>query len=449
MKKISRSILVALLAAFLMTSCIQSDRPNATGKGNLRAINAVVDSPEIGFLIEERLQGAPNYINYKETVTRQIDDFSYRIHFDALLAGATERTRIANRTIKVEANTAYIFALTGTMNSPGIKTVEFPERQWTGTESVFEGRMLHLARTVGDLDAYYAAPGTAPVLGEARATLAYGEISPPFEAAAGDYELILTTRDNPGDILYRSRTLTQAGATSLIYGIYDPDPSITGSLSVRVMGAGGSSAELADQDSPPTIRLLHAAFSTGNVDLYANDDFTTPLVTDLGFAEISADTDFEGTNVPIAITPTGNTGVLLLEDTLSVVDGFRNSAFLVGTPATRDLIIFPDNRRPVATTGRFRLMHLAANVPSVDLYVYLPTEDINDVFPRFFGLAFKATTAYGPLAAGSYQVAITLPGEKAIIGGPVTLDIALGDIAEMAILDTVDPNLFDLIVYGD
>ncbi len=446
MLKASVSLLLAALAAIGLGACTETSRPEASGKGNLRGINAIISAPDVIFLIEERALAG---LEYKGGSSSRFDNLPYNINFDVVLAGDTTRTRIATEAVNVVANNEYVFALTGELASPDVLRFEYPERQWSSGETVFEIRTLHLAETGAALDVYFAAPDTVPVIAERRATLAFGELSAAFEVPAGDYEFVLTTQDAPNDIRYRSRPVSQTGGTSLVYSIFDADPSITGNLSVRVMGAGGASTELADDNIPPTVRLMHASIATGNVDLYANDDFTAPLVGDVAYGELTADLDFGLTAVPLTFTPAGDTGVLLLEDVLTVLPGSRNSLFLIGAAGELDIIAFQEERRPIETTGRFRLVHLADNVALVDLYIFDATEVIPDVFPRFFSLPFRATTGYANLDAGSYQIAITLPGEKDIIGGPLTLDLALGDIAELALLDTPDPNVFDLIVYDN
>jgi hypothetical protein len=446
MLKASVSLLLAALAAIGLGACTETSLPEASGKGNLRAINAIISSPEVVFLIEERALAG---LGYKGGSSSRFDNLSYNVNFDVVLAGDTTRTRIATEAVDVVANNEYVFVLTGDLAAPDVLRVSYPERQWTSGATVFEARAFHLAATATELDVYFAAPDTVPVIGERRATLAFGDLSTAFEAPAGDYELVVTTNDDPNDILYRSRPVTQSGGTSLIFSIFDPDPSITGNLSVRVMGAGSASAELADDNIPPTVRLMHASIATGNVDLYANDDFTVPLVGNLGYGEITADFDFGLTTVPLTFTPAGDTGVLLLEEDLAVLPGTRSSMFLIGAAGELNIAAFQDERRPIETTGRFRLVHLADNVATVDVYIVEPGVGIDDRFPRFFSLPFRATTGYTNLDEGSYQFAITRPGEKVIIGGPLTLDVALGDISELALLDTPDPNILDLIVYDN
>jgi Domain of unknown function (DUF4397) len=446
MSNLSRSLILAARAALSLGACTETNLPVATGKGNLRGINAIISAPDVLFLVEERALGG---LSYKGGTSTRFDNLSYNVNFDVVFPGDAARTRIATDFVEVVANTEYIFALTGALATPTLIRVEYPERQWSASETVFEARAFNLAATAAQLDVYFAAPDTVPVIGDRRTTIAFGELSPAFESASGNYELVLTTHDDPDDILYRSRAITQAGATSVIYSIFDPDPSITGNLSVRVMGSGSGSAELADDNIPPTVRLMHASIATGNVDLYADDDFTTPLLTDVGFRELTPEIDFALTTVPLTFTPTGNTGVLLLEDNLTVLPGTRNTVFLISDNAVLDIIAFPDDPRPIETTGRLRFVHLADNVAVVDLYIFPTGEEIEDNIPRFFSLPFRATTGYANFAEGSYQVAITLPASKAIIGGPLTLDLSLGEVVELAIHDTPDPNVFDVVIYDN
>ena len=439
---------VALSGLLAISGCEESQFPVATGKGSLRGINAIISAPEVRYMIEEST-AARVPLGFKDTTTFRFDDLSYAVNFDVQLAGDVTLTRIATASVDVVANTAYVFALTGTLASPVVLQLEYPERQWTGNETVFEGRALHLSTTAGELDVYYAAPGTAPVLGNARATISYGEISPAFEPTAGDYELILTTLGDPTDVLYRSRTITQSAATSVIYSVFDPDPSITVNLSVRVMATTGGGSELADADSPPEIRVMHAAFGTGNTDVYIDDDFTAPFVSDLAFGEVSPYLGFTTDDTPMTFTPTGDPGVLLLEDSLTVFPGTLDTVFLVGDPAELDIIAIQNNPRPIETIGRIRLVNLAANSDLFDIYIHGAGDLLPEIFPSFINLPFRSTTGYLNRDDDSYVITVTEAGEKVAVAPPLSLDLALGDVVDLAILDTADPIVFDLVIYGN
>ena len=75
--------------------------PEATGKGSIRAINAIPTSPDVSFLIEERrissvvYQGATSRVSY--------DDLNYTFNFEVLYAGETSLRRIASRNIDIVA----------------------------------------------------------------------------------------------------------------------------------------------------------------------------------------------------------------------------------------------------------------------------------------------------------------------------------------------------------
>ena len=54
-------------------------------------------------------------------------------------------------------------------------------------------------------------------------------------------------------------------------------------------------------------------------------------------------------------------------------------------------------------------------------------------------------TLNAPLGAGSYDVYLTEFNDKTVLAGPYRLDLALGDIVDMAAVDTVDPAVLDIL----
>ena len=49
------------------------------------------------------------------------------------------------------------------------------------------------------------------------------------------------------------------------------------------------------------------------------------------------------------------------------------------------------------------------------------------------------------LDEGSYDIYVTVQGEKTVLTGPVALDLALGDVFDMIIYENADPNVVDLL----
>ena len=167
-------LLLASVSTLLLGACTSdSALPNPTGKGAIRAINAIKGSPEVGFLIEERALGG---IRYKESSTpAEYDDFSYNFSFEVAFPGDISFTRVATENLKVEPNGDHILLLTGDINAPTVTVWNSTIRTFEGTETVFEARFAHANAALGDIDVYFDAPGTVPGTNPPAATLSLGD----------------------------------------------------------------------------------------------------------------------------------------------------------------------------------------------------------------------------------------------------------------------------------
>ena len=312
--------LVAILAVVIaVSSCAESTRAVATGKGNIRGINAIVTAPDIGFLIEER--GLGN-VSFKGTSGfSPFDDLTYNFNFDLLLPGELRATRLATEFIDVLADHEYTVVLTGTIANPSSFFWEDPVREWADTETVFELIFTHVASSIGELDIYFAAPGTVPVLGQSVGSLTSGNRLQGLDFEEGQYELILTPKDDPATMLYQSVPLTASPQTRVTIAIFDQDPSVTGNIAVNFIGEGGASSVLADINFPPQVRTLHAAFATANFDGYFNSDFTNLIYADIAFQELSPYVDVAAVTTPLTLTPVGNSGATIHEGDVIVSAG--------------------------------------------------------------------------------------------------------------------------------
>ncbi len=100
-------VVLAFAATLMISGCGgESSLPKATGKANLRAINAIPTSSEINFLIEERSLGTAGYQN--STTPAPFDDLNYTFNFEAFYAGETSSRRFASENIDVVANQDYM-----------------------------------------------------------------------------------------------------------------------------------------------------------------------------------------------------------------------------------------------------------------------------------------------------------------------------------------------------
>jgi hypothetical protein len=439
MTRISQ-VLVALIAALAIGACgSESSRPVATGKGSIRMINAIPTSPEIGFLIEERtLDG----VAYKTNSSpRDWDDLEYTFNFEVSPPFDAERTRIASQFLDVTRDIEYTFLVRGSLDAATVDVWQIPERSFDGTETIFEMRIGHAADALGSVDVYLGPEGVDPVLGEQVATLAPGEISPPSDVEEDVYVLTITSAGNPADIVYQSVSTQIIASQSVIVTVFEGDANDTAPVTVRLFNQLGSSSRVTDARFPPTTRFVHATMDLGTSDIYDDTGLQNRIVADLAFGDVTGDIELAVGEVPITATAPGNVGAILLEDTLTTFAGSRLNYYftvlsdeIVGTQVLVD-------RRSVETSARLTFFHSAINHEFVDLYVVDAGTTIDDAFPRQVALNYGAQTAPVALNAGSYDVYITTIAEKTILAGPVSLEVALGDVFEAVLLDSVDPSL--------
>lgn len=439
-----RPILLSLAACLLAAGCADSSLEEATGKADLSAINASVSAPEIQFFLEERNLG--NVAFKASTPAQEFDDLNYTVNFDVQVPGETERRRLVSMDVDVQPDRNYVFVFTGSVGNPGMLLWDTAERQWEGNETVFEMGFAHLSPAAGAVDVYFAAPGTAPAAGNAVGTLANGERLDAADFPEGDYVLILTPAGDPQTTLYMSGTRTYNAATTDTLVLFDTDPSTTGDLNVRLVSNTGAATELPDPRFPPEVRVLHATFGLGNIDIAEDGDFNPPLIADLAFGELTPDTVVAAGAVDYTVTAAGNMGAILAEEELTNLAGGHFNRTLVGPVDEPVFASSASGRRPFSTSARLAFTHAASNFETVDIYLLQAGESVADNNPSSINIPFKFTSGLSSLVAGDYEMSLTPNGEKTLIAGPIAIDLANGDVVDIYVLDTVDPNVADVRV---
>lgn len=436
---------IALLsAAVLLSACTgESAFPEATGKGSVRAINAIEASPEISFLIEERLIGGVGYASVIQG--QQWDDLEYTFNIEVRLAGDTQRTRVASQIIDVVADTEYTLLISGSLANPDITVWEAPLRTFDASDTDLELRFAHASESLGSVDVYVAAPGTMPVLGQEVGTLSFGEMLPAANYAGGDYEVILTDNGDPTTIRFTSSTLTLNNGTGLLMTFFDGNENVIGPIAVNAFNNAGMSNTVPDVNFLPTARFIHASMDLATSDIYLDEMLTNLILMDHAFGDISGDLPVPDGSQTLRYTPTGSTASILLEDTATFFGGAILDIIAVGqTDALSTLVRAPD-RASVSTLVKFSLLHTANNHPVVDVYIVEADSDITEQFPVFAGVSPNIATASTNLAAGSQDLYVTVSNEKTVIAGPIRMDTVNGDIVDVLVLDTVDPATADVV----
>ena len=443
------TILLAVGVVGLLGACdTQTSLPEATGKGSVRAFNAIKTAPEVTFKIEERTLGAASY--RQTTTVSPYDDLDYTFNFDVLFQGDGFLTRVASQFLDVEKDIDYVLVLTGAVSNASVLVWETVGRGFDGSETIFETRFAHTSASLGTVDYYFAAAGVAPVLGEQVGTLSFGDIVPGADYEAGEYVLTITADGDPGNILFQSNAGTFAAASQYIISTLDGDantlaPFIARAIPVGI-NAGGVTVNLTDMNFPATVEFIHGSLDLGTVDIYEDDLLTSRVVAGQAYKDVSAEINLPATQATYFYTPADSTGAVLLEGTLNFSSGLRGRAITFGEAAAVVLNVYAPDRRSVETHAKLQLYNAVFNFAFTDIYIVEADTTIEGRFPILAGISRGIAAQTIPLQAGSYDIYVTESTVTDAASAPVRIDVARGDVVGGVIFDTVDPTVAELLL---
>lgn len=439
--RITRLAALLVAATLGLYACSDTNLPEATGKGTVRGINAVVGLADVTFLIEEFSLGSLAYKT--STASAPYDDLSYIFNFDLPVPNESAR-RIVSRSLDLVADTDYTFVLAGTVGAEQVFLWERPEREWSGDETVFEVSVGHANPSAGAVDVYLLPDGTAPVAGNQVGTLSFGENLDVREFDAGDYDVVLTAVGDPATIVYQGRTATIAAADTYNLVVFDTDPGITAPVSVRLFNSAGNSIEIQDERFPATVQFINTSLAAGTIDVIIDGDFTSPAVSGLAPGGVSADVEVPTTGT-YQYVATGTTTAILEQET-SVVIGTRSVLLLTGDAAAPGTLQLSALRRGFSTAARLRLINAITDPDQVNFYFLTPGNEVTeDTVPSAGGVGLQFNSAISRVP-GDIEITVTATETGATLVDSVPVTLAANSVVDIIALDTADPNVKELLL---
>lgn len=447
-------ILFCAIGALALAGCSGGSQfPEPTGKGTYRGINAVADSPALEFRVENA--GIVTRSPFIDTVGfrsvsagQQIDDFEYEFNFDYRFPSEDTPRRLASLRQKIDADQDYTFVLTGSMANPSVSVLASAEREFDEADTVFEARFAHLAASLGRVDVYFAAPGTAPVLGNARGTLDFGDILDPQDLPEGQFELIVTAENDPATILYQSISATYAARIRLIVSLFDGTVDDTAPLTARALPASSGAPLLTIPDARfgSTVRFVQASRDVTTADIYDDDMLTNRVIADLEYQDVTDEIPLATGETTFTYTAAGNPGVVQLEPAVTAGTGNRYTLYSIGAGDNVSNIFTVDARRPVPVFAQFNLLNSDVSRPE-GLLVYLlePGGSIDDGTRPFFS-EFGNFTGLLSIVPGDYDVVVTANDaeNQTQLAPTIPLTLSEGDVVRLIAFETADPNVVDI-----
>ena len=441
-------LLIACLSALIVTACTsESALPTPSGKGSIRALNAIPASPDIRVLIEERLIGTLGY--NQSTAQNRFDDFEYNFNFELFLPGFLQAERVLTYPHKLEANRDDIFVLTGDAENPTVNLWSTQDREWAEGDTVLELRFAHviLTQAANDIDIYLDEAVAPAVVANKVATLSYGQITDVSDFAEGTYTVTITTAGDIDDVLYQSAEIGFLSRTTQIITALAGDENDGSPVVVNILNDFGGDRVFADASAQQTVRFFHAARALQATDIFDDDMLTSLKFSNLEYGNASGDIPMSTAVETFYYTPTGSTAAILHETTHQVPVGRHSNLYVVGPADDYSSYAFLPDRASVSIYAKVQVFNAALDTGIVNVYIKIADEPlVEEDRPVIFGLAYPSPSPIQALDTGSYDVYVTLVSDRIPLGDPLRLDIVDGDVVDLILLDTDTPGVPEIKV---
>jgi hypothetical protein len=183
----------------------------------------------------------------------------------------------------------------------------------------------------------------------------------------------------------------------------------------------------------------------GTADIYTDEALTSRIVADHAYTDISAELPVPPGETTLYYTPAGDTAAVTLESVFTIAGGRRYRAIANGVADALVVTALIPNRLSESTRVRLLPFQASNNFALLDVYAVPAGESIDDKFPVRLGLGQSEISAASGLTSGSYDIYVTEFTQKVVLAGPYSIDVVIGDVVEMLIVDTDDPGVLDIL----
>ena len=409
------------LAALAVAACNNDPDDPLAQTAELSIIHASPDAPAVDI----DLNGASlvRGVDFKQSFPNQpVTSGSIEIAVKGVLPGTARPTVIgpARLTLAAGSRTA-ILAVNRVANIEPLIITRDATPVAAGSVRL---QVVHAAPAAPRVAVYVTAPGANLAASAPAGTFSFRETIGPVSVPGGDYQIRVTPAGVPGTVVFDSGTVRlDAGGDLLVSAVQN---TTTGSspITLLVTTTSGATLNILDRAAPARLRVVHASPDTPAVNVYANDNFTTPVVSNLAFPNLTGFVEVPGGTYNIKVTPTGNVGLIAINANPTFAAGREYSVLAVGRLAAIEPLVLTEDRRRVATQAKVRIIHGSPTAGAVDIYVVAPGASIASAAPNFANVPFKANTGYVSLAAGAYDVIVTPTGSKTAAIGPARITVA-------------------------
>ncbi|NPU94789.1 MAG: DUF4397 domain-containing protein [Gammaproteobacteria bacterium] len=443
---------VVLLSAFMLGGCNDDDNntrsggertvsPAADGVARLRVFHAVADAPNVNVLANGNAI-LTNVPYGAASALLGVNPATYNVQVDGILPGGTT-TVIGPAGIPLgDADITNVLAV-NTLAAIEPLVVTVPDAT-IGANSV-RLTVVHGAVAAPAVDVHVTAP--ADLLGEPVGSFVFRETLGPVTVPTGSYRVRVTLAGTENVVFDTGAGgLTLSGGSDLfLAAIANTGP---GASPIQLLVADGEgSAILRDAATPAALKVVHAAPTVGDAEVFVSSASLglndVELVDTIEYLQIipsaSSSVNVDAAHdyrVKVAQAGTGADAALIDVAGVALNAGTAYTVVATGgsNGAAAQLLLTADDNRAIATEARVKVVHAAPDAGVVDVYVNAagtvsPAEILNgDVAPALDNFAFSDITPYLSLAAGDYDIRV-VAGDGTLLAIDTSVTLSNGLVA--------------------
>jgi hypothetical protein len=207
---------------------------------------------------------------------------------------------------------------------------------------------------------------------------------------------------------------------------------LTIALAAGIMSAACSDDDNAGPSADSRVRVVHASPDAPAVDVLVDG---SEVLSDVPYGNASTYLTVASGARNLKVNAAGTaTSVIDADVTLASASDYTVIAGGLLTDIV-PIVAEDDNSAPAAGNARVRVVHGAPSAPAVDVYVTAPGADLASATPALSGVSFGAVSQYLDVAAGTYQVRVTLAGTKTVAIDSGSLTLSGGQVRTAIALD--------------
>lgn len=433
---IRKNVFSILIAGLLVAGCSSdSNDPQPTGStagsgsADVAVIHASSDAPAVDVIVNgAQFTGG---LEFGQVRTSTIIPGTLTVQVDGIIPGGNA-TVIGP--VDLPLGDGERLTIIAANDLAAIEPIVIQEAEASVAASDVRVRVVHTAPAAPMVDVYVTAPGADLASEAPTGTFSYGGILGPLTIPAGAYQIRVAVAGDPTAVVFDSAEVALAGGSDLTILAIPDTGAASAPISLLVVD-GVLATEILDADATAAVRVVHASPDAPNVDVVAADDFTAPVVVDLGYTQQSAQLDLPPGAINVKVVPTGAEVPVVIDADLALAAGESYRVYATGLLADIAPLVLVDDLRAIATEARLRIVHASPSAGAVDIYLVAPGTDISTVAPALTDVPFLAESGYLSVAPGDYDVVVTPAGSDLPAIGPATVTLVAGGIYTAAARD--------------